>query len=289
LLWSADGWLLAAVLWTAVRALRVDSELAWLTALWFTLGALGLVLLPRVLTPRSARVLRWALVGYASLQLPVMLWQAGQGQPSSGLIGGPRFAGALIAVAAPLAPWWIWPAFAGGLWFSQSYLAVVAAGVGMMVAKVPVALVRRLGLGILLTGTALLIGFSFVRPGPMWQTRLATWNLAWPTFWEHPWVGLGPGGWGTSLPIQQLQGSGLEIWIHAHSEPIEWVCETGLVGLLLLAGWLWACWPRFWASDMRGSLVALGVIAAWLHVFHYAALTPWFVLVVGLGLRKETL
>ena len=135
-------------------------------------------------------------------------------------------------------------------------------------------------------GIGLVIGLTLIRPAPMWQTRLATWNLAWPDLVVHPWVGMGPGGWGTTIPMRQGFSEGVERWPQAHSELIQWLYEEGAVGLVLLTGWLSAAARTLWASEVRGSLVALAILALGFHVFHYAAITPWFVLVVGLGLRK---
>ena len=55
-----------------------------------------------------------------------------------------------------------------------------------------------------------------------------------------PVLGWGLGGWIQHIPQAQVSLNvwpTKEIWAQAHSEPIQWVCETGAVGLLLLSLW----------------------------------------------------
>jgi hypothetical protein len=42
-----------------------------------------------------------------------------------------------LALVAPFVPWWLWPAWALGLWLTSSWAAVLALGIGALVYWLP--------------------------------------------------------------------------------------------------------------------------------------------------------
>jgi hypothetical protein len=280
-------WLTAAVIVVTVRALARSSELAWITAFCFALGALALVILPRALTLGTAQILRVTLVTLAAVQTPLLLWEWWTAYPV-GLMGVTRFTAALIAVAVPLAPWGVLPVLAIGLALTQSYLAIVAAAIGFIISQPH----QRRSPIFLLSGTLgalALVGWLVATrsEAPSLLARLEVWALVVPDLAAHPILGLGPGGWGTTIPLRQIISSEAATFAQAHSELVGWIVEEGLLGLVLLAGWLYAAGPPLWRSDVRGAVVAIAILAAGLHVFHTVTLAPWLILVLGMGLRPE--
>jgi len=282
--WQRDAWLVAAVLLVDLRAYFAPfNEWAWLTALFFTAGAASLLLLPRVLTAQTSHWVGRAVVGAALLHVPLMAWQTAHGLPAVGWTDGPgsRYAAVVIALAVPLASLCLVPILVIGLYLSQSYLACAAAAVG-----VAVTMTRRVEWVCLGLVGAAVIGFSGHRAWPMWHERLEAWTLIWPDLKASPLLGLGPGSWGTTVPLRQWTSSVAEKWPHAHSDLVEWGVEMGLVGILLLLGWITCATPRLWHSPVRGSLIALTVLSLGFHPLHTASLAPWALLLLGVGLRN---
>ena len=80
------------------------------------------------------------------------------------------------------------------------------------------------------------------------HARLWFWSGAIKMIGEHPWLGTGLGQFGYWSPVYQgavLWETGGEQYFfnelhtaHAHSEPLEWLAETGLFGVLFLAWFL---------------------------------------------------
>lgn len=282
---SPTSWLLLAVVVGDGRAWRSNSELGWLTAATFTLAALALVLLSASVTASTAKLLTGALVGFAGLQAGWMVLQVCRGVAPLGLSEGPRYGAALVAVAAPLAPLSVLPLLLAGLAVSQSYLAVTAALVGLAMAHR--ARHPMIGLLSVAWGAGALLVFTAIRPAPMLASRIETWrDFAWPHYAQQPLLGLGFGGWGTTVPWHQfaLSTSGPGWFGHAHSDLVEWIYETGLVGLALLVGFLVAAWRAFRVSPVRPALVVIALLALGFHVFHSLFLLPWLTLIVGIGL-----
>lgn len=286
---SPSVWALTAVVITGARAWSSREELALLTACTLALSACAALLLGALLTRAWTDGLLWALIVFAVLQLPWMVVQLIAGDPARGLSEGSRYVAALLAIAAPLVSWWMLALLMVGLVASQSFLAVFAALVGL-------ALTHRRRFHALTTWAAVgycvltLIFLSFVRPWPSWAERRDAWvTLAWPHYVAAPVWGLGLGSWQTTIPWHQyaLSAVGPGWFGHAHSSLVEWIYETGLIGLILLIGFVVSAWPAFRRSPVAPSLVAIAILALGFHVFHSLFLLPWLTVLVGIGLAGE--
>lgn len=277
-------WIAAAIVVVDLRAASVVSELAWMRALCFTAGAVALLLLQAASTPATARVFRMVVVLFALVQLPVLFGEWLAGHYFVGLTGVTRYTAALLAVAVPLAPLWGLPLLALGLLITQSYLAIGAALAGLLVTRRwPRAVV---GSWILAALFLVAILGSVRSENPQLLNRLEVWASLLPDLLQHPWVGLGPDGWGTTVPIRQITRSDAGAFAQPHSELIGWVFEEGLVGLGLLVAWLLTMWRRLWASPERGACVTIALLAAGLHIFHSVILVPFLLLVLA-GAQAE--
>ena len=107
--------------------------------------------------------------------------------------------------------------------------------------------------------------------GPLLNSREQFWGPAITTFLEHPLLGQGPYTFSSSLLRARTLGSG-QIFVHAHSTPLNLLAETGLLGLaagLFLAYALVRAMHKRWKSVgavqdrlNRDSAVVLGACAA---------------------------
>jgi putative inorganic carbon (HCO3(-)) transporter len=168
----------------------------------------------------------------------------------------------------------------------SAWLAAVI-GVGLFVvlhARGAERSARRLGV---ILGVAALAGV--ILSWPMWHTRvlgtfgerdtggnLRMWFYAgsWDMLRAHPWLGVGLGNFGFSSPshmgavLRGPEGAGLahnRLFVdHAHSDALEFLAETGIVGagllMLLLAATLRPVWTRAAAPEVA-MLGAIGAFA----------------------------
>ena len=271
-------WLGAILVVTDVRAWVSNSELGWFAGIATTLLIAAIALLAWTMQPDWYDVLVFMACAEGALTSLYLI----ASRVLTGDSVGPRIAGALIALTIPLAPGWLYPLLFLGLLASQSYLAIVAAALGLAFKgqRGPHPLVALSAIPVLAFCVLIL------RPEPMaWSPRLDTWiRFAWPAFLEHPWNGWGPGAWAPVIQSAQRSAQAEYLSGHAHSDLMEWAVEYGLLGLGLVAGFIAAAWSTFVRSPVRGALVASGVLSLGLHVWHIPFLMPWLALLVGMGL-----
>ena len=68
-------------------------------------------------------------------------------------------------------------------------------------------------------------------PGSPWRLRVANYRIATEIIADHPWTGVGPGGYGEVYPAYRREGDNESR--HVHNLPLEWCAEWGLpLGLL---------------------------------------------------------
>jgi O-antigen ligase len=182
-------------------------------------------------------------------------------------------------------PAMVWLTLFAGLVFTQSRGGLIAALAGVLVQGALLAAVGRrigpavagLGLGIGGIAVAVALGLqagparmlsnlpldvSFGARQQAWSATLALWN-------RSPWTGMGLGTLRDTFTLVQPSSLGAT-WFHAHSDPLEVLATSGLVGAALLAAGLVALVARLLrvfregrrSEDRAAGLAALGAIAA---------------------------
>ena len=175
-----------------------------------------------------------------------------------------------------------------GMVWSSSRAGLAAAGIALAaVAPFALAGTRHIGRQRLLTGSvvlalvaALILGAWFMRPpAPLsedvedlsddWSGRSLIWESAWRMHEAFPLTGVGPGGFEVVHRLFRPERFERKI-VHAHSDYLEWLVETGWLGVPLLLAWLLSIltglWvvirrsdQRSWALPLAGGLLALGL------------------------------
>jgi hypothetical protein len=316
--WAAGFVGIAAIstLLSAAPVLSLFGEYGSLNGLLFVAALAGAWALGRGLGARSRALLVTVLLvgalvnaAFAWLQSFVELtptaFHLSQGR-ALGFMSNPVQLGALGAGALWLAVLkvrtsmrpWLWIAgvavLAGAVQLSGSRIAL-AAGVGAsLVAAVradrrkALAVVGALLMGVLLanfaplpggSSTSRVAGASASGLGP----RVALWTDAVDAIAERPVIGYGPGRFATavsphtSVEVARYTGGDV-LYADAHNFIVEYATTTGLLGLILLAGWLITSGRR-----ARGPLVGF-VIAVALSMLlqpQYVGLTPLVALALG--------
>ena len=75
--------------------------------------------------------------------------------------------------------------------------------------------------------------------------------------------------------------------MQAHSEPIQWECETGAFGVILLGLWLWSHRAMFQHATLGPSLAALGVSSLAFFPFHVVATALAGILLIGMAREPQ--
>ncbi|MCP3958369.1 MAG: O-antigen ligase family protein [bacterium] len=108
-----------------------------------------------------------------------------------------------------------------------------------------------------------------------WNSRLLVYRSSFELWQLFPWTGTGLGTFRQAFPMVQPPELSMA-WLHAHSDPIEMLVTTGVVGLPILAWGLVALYRRLWTVFQRGrrsedraaGVAALGaLVGVLLHSF----------------------
>ena len=272
------GWLVAWVLWVAVRRLGKGSLPA---AGSFGAAAVVVVALAILLECLGAGRLRFG-----------------------GLFVNPNVAAALLVPAVP------------GLWVllrrsgrkAAAWAVVVPVILGVILTGSRAGLLALVVvIGIMLPrGKARLIGVTAVAAGAVaflvWRFttspdslawhRLEIWRALWPLVMEHPLVGVGPGWLEEATGVVRIAHEGeIARWGHiigsAESTPYGLLVRTGLVGFGLagLGCWLW--WRRVrTAGDtarppLRAMLAGIAVLALFHDYLDVDVVLWWWAVLLG--------
>jgi hypothetical protein len=265
---------LGAVMVYAMR--RTPPE--WRPKIVSVLAALGVFQLLYVLQQ---------LAGYDLFWGPLVGGQLVANVQPLGTLGTVDAASAFIAITAPLMPWWVLPVVFFAVWKAHAVSATLALAVGLAVKY------RRSWVLYPSVGLALALAYwsafaKSVNPiaahlngrGAIWAFAGADWLRV------DPVAGYGLGGWSARIPALQVKAQFAptgELWREAHNEYLQWVCEAGLIGLILLGLWLWSHRAMFVHPVYGGSLAALGVNALTFFPLHVVPLALVGIILVGLA------
>jgi O-antigen ligase len=304
---ASDKWLGVAVALSGLLIWIRGAAMDPTHSVIFALGGLCLVTVRAGSSPAWASRARWLLVGCGAFQVVYILQQKiGYDVLWGPLLGGTLnktvqpigtllgvdIAASYVAILAPLMPLWLLPFALYVVVTSQSLGAIVALAVGLTVAyrpwrhpKVAVAAVCVL----LAVGA---YGYQAHVVGKQTQhARVGIWKFAGERWVRtDPILGYGLGGWATRVPAQQIEAKYAptnELWREAHNEPLQWLVETGVVGLFLLGLWLYDYRRMFLHPEWGASIAALAASCLTFHPFHVVASALLGILLIGLATPHE--
>lgn len=115
-------------------------------------------------------------------------------------------------------------------------------------------------------GWRLLVSRNTATQAPALEARSEFWGVAWESFLDNPWLGVGPGTFPQAMAIE-ASAPPTRLFMNAHSQFFNTLAETGALGLLsgglLLAALAWQLWRahRVEGPEARARWVA--TLAAW--------------------------
>lgn len=288
-----DRWLGVAVMMLGVHVTLRHGDLT--ACILVALAALGLILLLRA-TVHQRRHATMVLSVAAVMQALYVIQQwfgydvvmAGLTRITEprivGTLGNPDKVGAALAILGPLLPWWGLPIIGAAILATHSLGALLGFSLALIIRyrhSWGAPLVAMLG-GAFVTVLAATKGLATAAGRwEIWLVGLRDW---WST---APILGHGLGAWAQRVPALQISTPSLTtahgLWTTAHSEPIQWLYETGLLGGVILAAWLWERRRIF----LVPSVAALAVVSLTFHPFHTPALALVGVVILGLAMSQE--
>lgn len=316
LVWREDRWLGAFAAYIALDALRSPAPAigrAWQMADAVALGALLYVYVRKVPEPWAGRV-RTALGASGIIQAAIAGLQYLGRDPfyekdapfqtagtMVGTLGNDTWLGAYLAVVGAVAPWWMVP-FAGiGLLFARNRLGLIALAAALLVrcylAWHAEQVIQRPGgwymiaedrrrtyarvallVAVLLTPALWLID----KTTDTLYARLHVWRKGLTAWWEHGILfGRGPGVW--AWDVRQLELP--EHFGQMHSDALQLLYETGLVGLALIVCWTIAHRRELLANPAAW---ALAILCAAFFPFHVAQVAGPALVAVAIWPRAES-
>lgn len=224
-----------------------------------------------------------------------------QGNTAAGTLGHSTYAGAYLAITAPLVPrLGLLALFVPGVIASHSLLGAIGLAIGvavrcrtlqnpalwLMSAGVGVALIWRGGTA----ATRLLWGEWPALDSLM--TRLGLWKLMFVDWLGAPWMGWGFGAFtervvGLQMKAQAKPGQTIvfqgDIFDVAHNDLAQLVYCGGLVALAILIGFLWAH-RALWRTRYAGAVAALAVVSLGTFPWRMPAVVATAVVTLGLAI-----
>lgn len=206
-----------------------------------------------------------------------------------GTTGNSNYYGMLLAMVAPLAPWWAVPFFLLGIILAHSLLGMVAVTVALLWRVRASRVLIGSFVGIAVIGMGLILFLKGSTPLSGFQHRLAVWDLALHNLtWKGWLVGAGPGTWATHIPSLQIQQGVYphEVFLQGHNEWLQLLYEHGLVAMGCLAGWLWGH-RQVLTGPYGPSLLAMAFAMSVMFGFRLAMTGCVAVVLIGLALAHE--
>lgn len=301
-----DRWLGGLVAWLGVSLLWTPTVSAFETVETIVMSALALTIV-RALPEEHHGVAVSVIVATGLFQVVDGLQQylgydmlfhgLKQIQPIAavfGTTGNSNYFGVLLAMIAPLAPWWSIPFFLLGIVLSHSLLAVAAVSIGLLWRVRENKKLLAFGLSAAFLGVVGIMVLKGQTPLSGFYHRLAVWQLATDNLNPLGWlIGAGPGNWAMHIPALQIQQNIYpnEVFIQGHNEWLQLVYENGLVALALLVGWLWAQRHAL-AGPYGGSVLAILFTSVGMFGFRLAITGCIALVILGLATadsRQDTM
>ena len=306
---TKDRWLGALLAWPVLMCLWVPKAMSYQTVTTMLLSGFALI---SIWGWRDdwVKLARWAFVGAAVFQSCYALIQPFGHDPMWGLwdselvkeryaavgtIGNNNWLGVYLGVLLPLMPLWAMPIVICGLLVSKCLTGIVAAICGLAWMHRKRFLRDGNGLytaGFLALAIITIVGVLLWR-GHDWPKgiteRVEVWAFVAKTMPWWQWViGGGPGSWSDIVPFWQLSMNATKhaIFLQGHNEFFQVIFETGVIGLLLMLGWVWAHRAMF-NGPYGGALVAMGVSGLTMFGFRLAILGCTALVIIGLATRDN--
>ena len=285
-----DPWLAAAVAVVAVTVFVHGAMVDLGMAVLFTLSALALTVVrsaPAETRAWAARAMGAAGVLQAAViiqqwfgsDFPVGLWH-GENLKRIGTLGNPGLAAGFVAVATLAGPWWGLPIGAVAILLTGTAGPLLAFAAGCIIRY---RLWRHMWV-LVAVGVVAAVVIEREHRGAAWSAasglRMDVWTLALRDWARgEPILGFGLGAWARRIPqLQDATKLGMDggpqsgYWFQAHNEFVQWGYELGLVGLVVLAGWLWTHRAMVWHPTCGGAVAALAALCCTWFPFHGVAL-----------------
>ncbi len=282
-----DFYLGIFALYMTVRVLWTQVPNPIYTVWTITLSCVAIVIVQR-LAPRYRVLATRILIVSAALQILVGVGQAFGYNPIwygweqipvrrvYGTFGNSGQLGSFIALTFAFIPTWITPWWVIGTVLSQSF---TAAGVLLVIACLryrkhwPLVVIGAGVSGILL---------NYVRPlaTNMVPNRLLAWKAGWDIALQRPITGYGPNSWAEMVPVFQNANQHIytkEAFREAHNELLGLFFEGGIIAVIIIGLWIWD--HKAWRSQ---PLIAMGIVCFWWFPFHFPAMLPIALLLIGL-------
>lgn len=262
--------------------------------LWIAIGAMWFLL--KTVPLWAYDYIRWAWLLVAVGQVAILVaaqwlvdWPADNrprlGKRAKGTFGSPVLTAIYLAAVVPLAPWWLAPVFAVGLYLTWSYTALVGLSVAV------VALQATIWWGVAIPIALALLFWARCNPKDIqgkatyrtqrlfestprgdsvdgWRGRWVEDILLLRTWWQAPWrmwlLGFGPGSAAVHTRIWSSRQSQELPTGEAHADGLQHLYEYGALGGLAGAVFLVTVgqhlrlgdmWSAAWLSLLAMSLV----------------------------------
>lgn len=115
-------------------------------------------------------------------------------------------------------------------------------------------------------GWRLLVSRNSATQAPALEARSEFWGVAWQSFVDHPWLGVGPGAFPQAMSVI-ASAPPTHLFMNAHSQFFNTLAETGALGVLaaaiLLMAFGWQFWRAHRVADPHDRARWVATLAAW--------------------------
>lgn len=291
-LWATDRWLAAIVAMASVQTFLAGPRV---TTLYLLIGVL--VLMAGRWMPSSWRSHALNVFGISAVvQALLILVQWAKGAPPVGTFGIAGLVAGYLAVVGFVLPGRFAPLLAVAILLTGSRAGLIAFACGLAARYLLVWPAVSVPIAVALLAVVVLVTFSATLISG--RARLEVQAAGLRDLVASPiaaLVGFGIGTWSQRRATSELDftpekdGQGettkkhFRVYVTAHNDLVQWVYETGALGVLLLAGWFWRWRRRLLAPPLAPAYIALAVMSLTWFPFHDLRIGIPAALLVGVG------